>query len=94
MTEITSNTEGFSQVTRPQYTPGAAAGGVIGNLSAKAEFSIVCSTSIVVNGAALISENTKGGTSGVLASCARFANARTLFNGDNFELGYTVSLTG
>lgn len=94
MTEISSNTEGYSQLTRPQWTPGAAASNTIGNLSAKAAFTIVCTSSITVNGAALISENTKGGTSGTLASCARFAQARTLFNNDPFELGYTVSLTG
>jgi len=94
MSEITSNTEGYSQLTRPQWVPGAAAAGVIGNLSAKAQFTIVCTTSITVEGAALISDNTKGGTSGVLPSCARFTNPRTLFNNDPFELGYTVSLTG
>lgn len=93
MTEITSSTQGYSEATRPQWTPGAAAGGVIGNLTSKSAFTIICTTSITVEGAALVSNNTKGGTSGVLASCARFAAPRTLFNGDAYELGYTVSLT-
>jgi hypothetical protein len=94
MTEITSNTEGYSQVTRPQFVSSPASAGTIGNLSNKAQFSIVCTTSITVNGAAMLSDNTKGGTAGVLPSCSRFASARTLFNGDTFELGYTVTLTG
>lgn len=94
LTEIVSNAEGYSQLTRPQFTTAPAAGNVIGNLAAKALFSIVSTTSIIVNGGALLSDNTKGGTAGVLASAARFANARQIFNGDAFELGYTVTLTG
>lgn len=92
MTEITSNTEGYSETTRPQWTPDPASGGSIDNLSAKAQFTIVASSSITVEGGALLSDNTKGGTSGVLGSAGRFANARQLFNGENFELGYSVSL--
>jgi hypothetical protein len=93
MTEITSNTEGYSEATRPQWTPAPAAGGVIGNLTNKSAFTIICTNSIVVEGAALLSNNIKGGTAGVLASCARFSAPRTLFNGDSYELGYTVSLS-
>ena len=92
LTEITSNTEGYSEATRPQWTPDPASGGSIDNLSAKAQFTIVASSSITVEGGALVSDNTKGGTSGVLGSAGRFANARQLFNGENFELGYSVSL--
>ncbi len=94
MSEITSGTEGYSELTRPQFTPGGAAGGVIGNLSNKAQFSIVTTGSIIVEGAGLLSTSAKGGTSGICASAARFANPRELFNGDDFELGYTVTLTG
>jgi len=93
-TEITSSSEGYAGLTRPQFVTAAAAGNVIGNLASKAVYEIVCSTQITVNGGALLSDNTKGGTAGVLASAARFANARTLFNSDSFELGYTVTLTG
>jgi len=91
--EITSLSEGFSQATRPTWTPGAAASGNIDNLSARATFTIVCTTSLTVNGAALHSDNTRGGTTGVLGSAARFGQARTLYNDDSFQLGYRVSLT-
>ncbi len=93
MTEITSQSEGYSELTRPQFTPAAASGGTIGNLSNKAHFTIVTATSLMVEGAALLSTNSKGGTAGVLSSASRFANPRELFNGDDFECGYTVSLT-
>lgn len=91
--EITSNTEGYSNITRPQWTPGAAAAGVIGNLDAKAQFNIICTTQINIAGAGLLSSNVKGGTTGTLVSAARFAQVRTVYTGDVFELGYEVELT-
>ncbi|HHX6996677.1 TPA: hypothetical protein ACVGN8_000215 [Pseudomonas aeruginosa] len=91
--EITSATEGYSNANRPTWTPGAAAGNAIDNLAAKAVFNIVCTTSIEVNGAALLSSNGKGSTSGVLASAARYAQPRQLYSGDSYELGYRVTLT-
>jgi len=92
-TEITSNTEGYTELTRPQWVPSAAASGAKNNLTQKAKFTIATASSLTVNGAALLSSNVKGGTGGVLASAARFANPRTLFNDDTFEVGYTVTLT-
>lgn len=90
--EITSNTEGYSDATRPAWTPGAVAAGVIGNLASKATFNIVCTTSVNIAGAGLLSTNTKGGTTGVLASATRFASTRQVYNGDAFELGYEIEL--
>lgn len=90
--EITSNTEGYSDATRPAWTPDAPAAGVIGNLASKATFNIVCTTSINISGAALLSSNVKGGTTGVLLSATRFASVRQVYNGDAFELGYEVEL--
>jgi hypothetical protein len=90
--EITSLTEGYTQATRPTWTPGVAAAGQIDNLSARSTFTIACTTSLTVNGAALHSDNTRGGTTGVLGSAARFGQARTLYNDDSFQLGYRVTL--
>lgn len=90
--EITSTTEGFSNVTRPVWTPGSATAGVIGNLASKAVFDIVCTTSVNIAGAALLSSNVRGGTNGVLASASRFATVRQVYSGDAFELGYEVEL--
>jgi hypothetical protein len=91
-TEITSTTEGYSNVTRPAWTPGNATAGVIGNLSSKAVFNIVCTTSVNISGAALLSSNVRGGTAGVLASASRFTTVRQVYSGDAFELGYEVEL--
>jgi hypothetical protein len=90
--EITSSSEGYSNATRPAWTPGSVSAGVIGNLSSKAVFTIYCTTSINISGAALLSSNTKGGTSGTLVSASRFGTARTVNSGDAFELGYEVEL--
>ena len=91
--EIVSGTEGYSQANRPLFNGTAAAGNQIDNLTGgKAAFTIVTATSLIVRGAALASDQLKGSTNGVLASASRFAADRTLFNGDNFELGYRVTL--
>lgn len=91
--EITSGSQGYSQATRPAFTPAAASANTIGNLASKAQFSIVCSGSLSIEGAALLSDSGKGATSGVLGSAARYAAPRIVYNGDTYEVGYTVSLT-
>jgi len=93
MGEITSTTEGFSNATRPVWTPAAPAANIVTNSASKAAFTVVCTTSIDVTGGALISEATRGGTTGVLSSASRFGSARELFNGETFELGYQIALT-
>ena len=90
--EITSTTEGYSNTTRPIWTAGSVSSGVIGNLSSKASFSIVCTSSVNIAGAALLSSSTRGGTTGVLASASRFLTTRVVYTGDSFELGYEVQL--
>lgn len=90
--EITSTTEGYSNATRPAWTAGSVTAGVIGNLASKAVFNIVCTTSVNISGAALLSSNVRGGTSGTLASASRFATVRQVYTGDAFELGYEVEL--
>lgn len=92
-TEITSGTEGYSETTRPQWVPAAAASGKISNLAAKASFTIVATTTLNINGAGLLSANAKGATSGVLVSASRFGATRVVNNGDTWECGYEVELT-
>lgn len=93
-TEITSNTEGYSQTTRPQFTTAAAAGNAIKNHASPAVFTIVCTTSITVNGFAILSSNVKGSTGGVLASAVRLPTARTYYNGDEVQGKYQFEMTG
>ena len=92
-TEITSSTEGYSNATRPVWTPGAISGSILDNLDALATYNIVCTTSINIAGGALLSSDVKGGTTGTLVSAARFDSTHVVNNGSTFQLGYEVELT-
>lgn len=90
-TEVTA----YSQATRPQCNFGAASSAdpsVISNTTLPAQFSINGST--VVGGAFLISNNTKGGTTGVLFSAADFQapGDRSVVSGDVVNVTYQFSL--
>lgn len=90
-TEVTA----YSQATRPQAVFSAATTAdpsVITNASSPAVFSINGTT--VVGGAFLTSNNTKGGTTGILFSAADFQapGDRSLVNGDTVQVTYTFSL--
>lgn len=91
--EITSSVEGYSETTRQAFTPGSAAAAAIDNLAAKAAFTIVTASQLNVTGAALLSNNVKGSTAGVLASASKFSSTRVLSNTDVFNCGYRVTLT-
>jgi hypothetical protein len=90
-TEITP----YSNATRPVCTFGTATTAdpsVIDNTSSSASFSI--NATETVGGAFLISDNTKGGSSGVLFSAADFDSPgdRSVSNGDTLLVSYTFSL--
>lgn len=91
-TEVTA----YSQATRPQCvfgTPTTANPSVATNSASPASYSINGTT--VVGGAFLTSDNTKGGTAGVLFSAADFSSPgdRSVVNGDTLTVSYTFSLT-
>lgn len=90
--EITSGTEGYSNATRPQWVP-VNASGVLTNTAAKAEFTIVATGTININGAALLSANAKGATSGVLLSAGRYPTTKVLSNTEVFGCEYDATLT-
>ena len=92
-TESTNDADGYSETVRQTWTPGAAASGIIGNLTSRATFTIATGTTVTVYGAGLLSSSVKGGTTGVLVSASRFTAARVLNDTDTFELGYEVELT-
>lgn len=90
-TEVTA----YSQATRPQVTFGAATTAdpsVISNSASPSTFSINGTTT--VGGAFLISNNTKGGTTGILFSAADFQSPgdRSVVNGDTLTVTYQFSL--
>ena len=92
--EITSSTEGYSNSTRPEWIPDTSTptDPVVANLNTLATFDIVCSSSLNISGAALLTSSAKGGTDGVLISATRFNNVHTVNNGSTFQLGYEVEL--
>lgn len=90
-TEVTA----YSEATRPQATfatPTTADPSVITNVASPAQFSI--SSGVTVGGAFLISNNVKGGTSGVLFSAADFQSPgdRAVVSGDIIRCVYQFSL--
>jgi len=90
-TEVTA----YSQATRPACTfgtPTTADPSVATNSASPATFSINGTTT--VGGAFLTSNNTKGGTSGILFSAADFSapGDRSVVSGDTLTVTYTFSL--
>jgi hypothetical protein len=92
-TEVTA----YSQATRPACTfgtPTTANPSVATNSASPASFSINGTTT--VGGAFLTSNNTKGGTTGILYSAADFSapGDRSVVSGDTLSVSYTLSLAG
>ena len=90
-TEVTA----YSQATRPACTFGTATTAdpsVITNTASPATFSINGTTT--VGGAFLTSNNTKGGTTGILFSASDFQSPgdRSVVSGDTLTVTYTFSL--
>lgn len=90
-TEVTP----YSNANRPTCTFGTATTAdpsVITNGASPAQFSI--NASATIGGAFLISNNTKGGTTGILFSASDFAapGDRTVASGDTLNVSYTFSL--
>ena len=90
-TEVTA----YSQSTRPACTFGTATTAdpsVTTNSASPATFSINGTTT--VGGAFLTSNNTKGGTTGILFSASDFQSPgdRSVVNGDTLTVTYTFSL--
>lgn len=92
-TEITP----YSNATRPTCTFAAATNAnpsVATNSASPASFTI--NSTAVVGGAFLVSNSTKGGSTGTLFSAADFASPgdRSVVSGDTLNVTYTLSLAG
>lgn len=90
-TEVTA----YSQATRPACTFGSATNAdpsVISNSALPAVFTM--NSTVTVGGAFLISNNTKGGSTGILFSASDFASPgdRNVVSGDTINVTYTFSL--
>ncbi len=87
-TEVTT----YSEAVRQTFTPGTVAAGSVDNSAAKAVFSI--NGSATVGGAFLTTNNTKGGTTGILMGGNAFTGGdRSLQNNDTLNVTVTASLT-
>jgi len=84
-TEVTA----YSEATREALTLGTVSSQSVNNSASKASFSINASTT--TGGAFVVTDNTKGGSSGTLYGVGAFSSDRSLDDGDT--LNVTVTLT-
>lgn len=91
--EVTSGSEGYTSATRPKWQPTDATTNAIDNMNNVASLTIITASQLTVTGAALLTNSTKGGTTGKLVSATKYAASRTFQNGDVYQVGYRISLT-
>lgn len=91
--EIVSMTEGYTSPTRPAWTTVNTATGSIDNMVNVATVTIATTSQLNVTGAAVLTNSTKGGTTGALISASKYAAPRVFQNGDTYDIGYRISLT-
>lgn len=87
-TEVTA----YSEANRQAWTGGTASGGSIDNSGSVASFTINANGT-TVGGAALVSDNTKGGSSGTLYAAGAFSGGNLTLNaGSTIEITATFSV--
>lgn len=91
--EIVSMTEGYSSATRPTWTPANTATNSIDNMAAVAKVTMKTASTLTVQGAAMLTNSSKGSTAGALISASKYAAPRVFQDGDTYEIGYRISLT-
>lgn len=92
--EITSMTEGYTSATRPQFNPASATDQTyIDNLTNTARLTIATTSQLNVTGTALLTNSSRGGTTGILVSATKYPAARVFQNGDTYDVGYRFALT-
>lgn len=81
----------YDEAARPGYTAGAAASGSVDNSGSVAQVTI--NATVTVGGAFLVTDNTKGGTTGVLLAVVAFDGGdESLTSGQVLEITYTVTM--
>lgn len=79
----------YASGTRPVYDEAAAASQVTTNAASRASF--VFNATKTIYGGFLISNSTKGGTSGTLFAAAQFASSKSVVSGDELLLTYAFT---
>lgn len=92
--EITSQTEGYTEATRQLWNPDTNISGKAELLNAtnRATFTMATASEVKIYGAALLSGNVRGSVADTLVSMVRFANPRTGYDTDKFNLSFRVAL--
>jgi len=85
----TENTS-YDEASRVAFTDGGESGGSLNNSAAVAQFTI--NATATIGGAFLISNNTKGGTTGILYAEGDFATDRSVIDNDVLEVTATFSV--
>lgn len=91
--EVVSMTEGYSSPTRPAWTPTNTNTGSIDNMTSVAKVTMKTASTISIQGAAMLTNSTRGGTTGALISASKYATPRVFQDSDTYEIGYRISLT-
>jgi len=78
----------YAAANRPTWTPAAPSGGIIYNTTA---FSFVLTSNMNAKGMFLVSNNTKGGSTGTLFATA--LGDRNALSGQTVQGAYTITLT-
>ena len=84
-----SEITGYSNATRPAFSPASSTAGSSTNSASPATFNINASNTIA--GCFITTSSTVGGTAGILFSAADFASSRAVLSGDTLTVTYTVS---
>lgn len=84
-----TETTAYTSSTRVEYVEAASTAQSTTNSASRASF--VFNATKTIYGAFLISENTKGGTTGILFSAARFSASKAVESGDELLLTYTFN---
>ena len=86
-----SEATGYSASTRPAWAPAAASSQAVVN-SSTVDFAM--SGTATIRGLFIVSDNTKGGTSGLLYSTAAFTEGnQAVLNGYTLKVTYTASMS-
>lgn len=80
----------IDEVSRPQWVDAGVSAKSVTNSASPAVFT--ANTTVSVYGAFLISNNTLGGTTGVLAAASKFAAVRNLLSTDVLNITYTLNI--
>ena len=79
----------YSDATRPAFTPGTVASQSVDNSASKAVFNIDATGTVA--GAFLTTDNTKGGSAGILIGGGDFAASRGVGDGDTLNVTITAT---